>query len=453
MATNALERIDRLKNELDALRPLPADVVERVEQKLRLESNYHSNAVEGNSLTLGETRSLILHGLTARGKPMRDHLDIEGHDRAVEMIERAVKETQGLNEVFIRNLHRVLLKEPYETEAMTPDGRRTMRPITLGEYKTTPNNVKTSTGETYYFTPPEQVKPAMTDLLDWYRAQEAASEHPVIIAATFHYRFVRIHPFDDGNGRMARLIMNLILIKHGYTVAIVQSDERARYLEELERADQTEDLAQFIGYIASCCTYALDLYLRAARGESTEDPEDIDREIELFKRSVARSAGPEDQVPLKQYAEKVVHPFYLYCLSKIESLSSGVFGFLRAPMLDFDGMDLDGSTFRESFIDALAPFDASVLLDDVSTATIQMNFKLNQFQGTSKHIEVFVTSRLTASDRHWNFRLSGDCEHDFEEYRGHELHELKRLFDHVLRYMMDAMKQWSSSERPGRAPC
>ena len=264
MATDALESIDRLKNELDALRPLPADVVERVEQKLRIESNYHSNAVEGNSLTLGETRSLILRGLTARGKPMRDHLDIEGHDRAVEIVE-------------------------------------------------------TSTGETYYFTPPEQVKPAMTDLLDWYRAQEAAGEHPVIIAATFHYRFVRIHPFDDGNGRMARLIMNLILIKHGYTVAIVQSEERARYLEELERADHTEDLAQFIEYIASCCTYALDLYLRAARGESIEDPEDIDREIELFKRSVARSAGPEDQVPLKQYAERVVHPFYLYCLSKFLS--------------------------------------------------------------------------------------------------------------------------------------
>ena len=82
-----------------------------------------------------------------------------------------------------------------------------------------------------------------------------------------------------------------------------------------------------------------------------------------------------------------------------------------------------------------------------------MNFKLNRFQGTSKHIEVFVTSRLAASDYHWNFRLSGDCEHDFEEYRGDELHELKGLFDRVLRYMMNAMKQWSSSEGPRRTPC
>ena len=126
-----------------------------------------------------------------------------------------------MTEVFIRNLHRILLKEPYDADATTQDGKATKRRIAIGDYKTVPNNVKTSTGETYYFTPPEQVKPAMSDLIDWYRKQEAANEHPVIIAATFHYRFVRIHPFDDGNGRMARLLMNLILIKHGYTVAII----------------------------------------------------------------------------------------------------------------------------------------------------------------------------------------------------------------------------------------
>ena len=244
MASDILNRIDRLKYELDALRPLPPDVLARVEQKLRIESNYHSNAVEGNSLTLGETRSLILHGLTARGKPIRDHLDIQGHDQAVKAIEPAARNEDQLTEVFIRNLHRVLLKEPYENEAITPDGRRTIRPITPGEYKTTPNNVLTSTGETYYFAPPEQVKPAMSDLIDWYRTQEAEREHPIIIAATVHYRFVRIHPFDDGNGRMARLLMNLILIRHGYTVAIVPIDQRDRYLQELERADRTEDLAQ-----------------------------------------------------------------------------------------------------------------------------------------------------------------------------------------------------------------
>ena len=236
--SNVIEKIDALKAELDALRPLPPDVVGLIEQKLRIESNYHSNAIEGNNLTLGETKSLILHGLTADGKPMRDHLDIEGHDEAVKAIEDAVERNESLNEVFIRNLHKVLLKETYEIDAITPDGQPTKRLITIGNYKTHPNNVRTSTGEIYYFTPPDGVKPAMSDLIDWYRKTENAGEHPIVVAATIHYRFVRIHPFDDGNGRMARLLMNMILIKHGYTVAIIPIQERNRYIESLERGRQ-----------------------------------------------------------------------------------------------------------------------------------------------------------------------------------------------------------------------
>ena len=283
--TNPLDAITRLKEQLDALRPLPLDVLAQVEQKLRLESNYNSNAIEGNTLTYGETRSLILHGLTAQGKPMRDHLDIEGHDTAVKAIEDAISDDRELNEVFIRNLHRILLKEPYEKEAETPDGQRVTRMISIGDYKTAPNNVRTSTGETYYFTRPDQVKSAMSDLIDWYRTKEREGEHPIIIAATFHYRFVRIHPFDDGNGRMARLLMNMILIKHGYTVSLIRHDDRDGYLGQLEKADKTEDLTEFINYITNSCEYSLNLHLKAARGESIEAMDDLDKEIAHFKRA------------------------------------------------------------------------------------------------------------------------------------------------------------------------
>ena len=179
MATNTIASIDRLKAELDELRPLSPDVVSRVSQRLRLEANYHSNAIEGNSLTLGETRSLILHGLTAHGKPMRDHLDIEGHDDAVKAIEEAVRNRDALNGTFIRNLHRTLLKEPYEADAVDTDGRQVKRTIAVGDYKKTPNNVRTTTGEIYHFTPPEQVRPEMTDLFDWYRDAEGRQEHPL----------------------------------------------------------------------------------------------------------------------------------------------------------------------------------------------------------------------------------------------------------------------------------
>ena len=322
-----IEEIDRLKEELDALRPLPSDVVGRIEQKLRLDSNYHSNAIEGNSLTLGETRSLILYGLTAHGKPIRDYLDIKGHDEAVKAIEDAVKRNEDLNEVFIRNLHKVLLKEPYEIDAITPEGQPTKRLISIGDYKIQPNNVRTSTGEIYYFTPPEQVKPAMSDLIDWYRKNENEGAHPIVIAATFHYRFVRIHPFDDGNGRMARLLMNMILIKHGYTVAIIPRDERDQYIQTLEQADKGEDLAEFITYVAHCCEYALNLHLKAARGEDIEDVEDINKEIALFKRSLQKSAG--DTIEARKYADKVLYPLFFYCKEKTDQFSD-MFEFVLA---------------------------------------------------------------------------------------------------------------------------
>ena len=443
MASNVLNTIDRLKNKLNALRPLPPEVVAGVEQKLRIESNYHSNAVEGNSLTLGETRSLILHGLTAHGKPMRDHLDIQGHDRAAKAIEHAIKEEEQLTEVFIRNLHRVLLKEPYENKAITPDGRPTTHRVTPGEYKDTPNNVRTSTGETYHFTPPEQVKPAMSDLIDWHRDREAAGEHPVIIAATFHYRFVRIHPFDDGNGRMARLLMNLILIRHGYTVALVQSDQRERYLQELERADQTEDLAQFIDYVASCCAYALNLYLSAARGEPIEAPEDIDREIALFKRTVLRGAEAANRVALRSYVKAVVNPFYRYFATKLESISSGVSRSTLGPVMTVSGIGIDGSTFRESVL-GKESVEMKAVPEESSQVNIDISFQIQKFQNTEKFL-FFSVDNTHDSDSIWRFRIHGSDSHTLEDYLGQDLGEVKRHFNDLLRCAMRVMERWSTA--------
>ena len=442
MASSVLKEIDRLKGELDELRPLPPEVVARVEQKLRIESNYHSNAVEGNALTLGETRSLILHGLTARGKPMRDHLDIQGHDQAVKAIERAVKDEEPLTEVFIRNLHRVLLKEPYENAAVTPDGRRSTRRITPGDYKTTPNNVVTSTGETYHFTPPEQVKPAMSDLIDWYRAREAAGEHPIITAATFHYRFVRIHPFDDGNGRMARLLMNLILIRHGYTVAIVQSDHRERYLQELERADRTEDLAQFIDYIASCSRYALTLYLNAARGEPIEAPEDIDREIALFKRTILHAAAVADRFALRQYFEAVAHPFYQYFDANLASISSGISKHVSS-WIKVAGIGVNGAVFQEVFYgtESVVP---KAIPEEGSEMNIDFHFEIMEFQNTEKSLVFSVNNTLDSYGIIWRFRIEGHAWYALEDYRGQDLDEVKRRFNDLLRYSMEVMQRWST---------
>ena len=427
-----IEEIDRLKGELDKLRPLPADVVGRIEQKLRLESNYHSNAIEGNSLTLGETKSLILHGLTARGKPMRDHLDIEGHDEAVKAIEDAVKRSEELNEVFIRNLHRVLLKEPYENDAITPEGQPTKRPISIGDYKTQPNNVRTSTGEIYYFTPPEQVKPAMSDLMDWYRKNENGGEHPIVIAATFHYRFVRIHPFDDGNGRMARLLMNMILIKHGYTVAVVPREERDQYINTLEQVDRSEDLAQFIAYIAHCCEYTLNLHLKAARGEDIEDAEDIDKEIELFLQK-----STSDTIEARTYADQVLYPFFSHCKEKVERFSIG-FGEIRSfGQASVRKTDSQKVSFQLENEEDTWPENAF----SIST---RFSSDLSNFQGKQEEeVRLSIDSEADPNGCVWNFVAYisiGDRTtlHTFykEQYTGRDLKVLKNIFNEIIRRMM-----------------
>ena len=439
MPNNILETIDGLKQQLDEYRPLPADVIARVEQKLRIESNYHTNAIEGNSLTLGETRSLILYGLTAHGKPMRDHLDVEGHDAAVKAIEFAIKDEQGLTEAFIRSLHEVLLKEPYEVPAITPDGKPTTRLITIGQYKTTPNNVLTSTGEIYHFMPPEQVKPAMTDLVDRLRRQEANSEYPIIIAANFHYEFVRIHPFDDGNGRMARLLMNLILMKHGYTIAMVRRDTREEYLDGLERADRTEDRAQFIQYIAACCEYPLNLYLRAARGESIEDPEDVDREIALFKRSLVKADPTEGQVDLRNHLEHIVLPFKNYCTAKIKSLASGISSGVLDTPLNVSGLGTDYTHFTVRF---RGSEDVPARASDVS---IEFSFICAGFRGVGGQIMAEVSNR--PYERVWRFSVthttlgskgfSVQCHSDDQD-------DLKITFNRLLRHMMEIISRRNS---------
>ncbi len=439
MATDTIAEIDRLKAELDSLRPLSPDAVGRLTQKLRIEWNYHSNAIEGNALTLGETRTLILHGLTARGKPMRDHLDIEGHDDAVKAIEEAVEDGDALNQAFVRNLHKVLLKEPYEMPAEAPDGRRAMRPIAVGQYKEMPNNVRTQTGEMHFFAPPEQVQPMMSDLIDWYRAKEAEGEHPILVAATFHYRFVQIHPFDDGNGRMARLLMNLILMRHGYTIAMVQRDGRDRYIAEIEQAQATGSLAGFIRYIAECCRYSLELHLRAAHGESIEEPDDIDREIALFKRSMV--ATPSQSVPVQVIVADVLLPLYSYFEEKAGSLATIFSTSSIRGTLTTVGREGESQHASLPFTRKIDDLPQNAMLLRVSFAA-----HLNGFRTSGLSLLLTVT-RTDGGE--WTLEVvSLDLKRQITtSHVGDDLGELKKCVNVVMRQLMAALKQVHDQSR------
>ena len=308
-----LEQVDQLKAEIDALRPIDAAQERRIMQKFRLDWTFHSNSLEGNKLTYGETKAFLLHGITAQGKPFRDYLDIKGHHEAIDSLLGIVRQEEPLTEADLRELHRVILVEPYQVEARTSDGQPTKRTIQPGQYKTMPNHVETSTGEIHYYATPEETPAKMADLMGWYRREMDKGElHPLILAATFHYQFVAIHPFDDGNGRMARLLMNLIFMQAGYSPAIIHTEDKNNYLLALEQAD-TGDLEPFIVQIGNELLNSLNLFLRGAKGEDIDEVEDFDKKVALLnKRIEAHEAEKEKRKTTREEQRKIVLNNFLY---------------------------------------------------------------------------------------------------------------------------------------------
>lgn len=205
-------------------------------EKLRLEWTYHSNAIEGNSLTLGETAFYLREGLTSEGKPLIDYLEARNHVEAIDWFFEVVKNKKPVTEGFIKDLNALLHKGITERPARGAQGQIIMRQITPGVYKREPNHVLTLSGEIHYYVDPLQVLGEMEKLVEMIQLQEGRT-HPVELAAGVHYEITRIHPFDDCNGRISRLLLNLLLMRAGFPPIVIKVEERRVYLKVLEEAD------------------------------------------------------------------------------------------------------------------------------------------------------------------------------------------------------------------------
>ena len=235
-------RIDQLKARLDARRPLPATTLASLREDLILRWTYHSNAIEGNTLTLNETK-VVLEGITVGGKSLREHFEVINHRDAIFYVEDLVRTQETLSEWQIRNLHQLVLKNIDNAQA--------------GRYRTV--DVKIA-GARQDPPPHYRVAERMAELLDWHR-HAAESLHPVARAAAIHTRLVLIHPFSDGNGRTARLVLNLELLKSGYWPVVLPVEARLRYYEALDAAwdnDQPGDLTPITDLIADYLEQGLD---------------------------------------------------------------------------------------------------------------------------------------------------------------------------------------------------
>ena len=266
---------------------------DRLWDKLKLEWNYNSNHIEGNTLTYHETELLLVFGRTSGGHPMRDYEEMKAHDVAVEHVRRLAAEERELSEAEIRQLNSIILKEPFWAPAETADGQPTRKRIIPGEYKREPNHVRTSTGRLHRFAEPSDTPSLMAAWTRDFHRDTGRCAYPLpLFLAESHRRFLAIHPFDDGNGRTARLLVNFALLRRRLPPIVIRTEDRDRYIAGLQSADlgQVVPLATFM---LENALWSLDLAIRAASGENIEAAQDIDKEVALFVRR--RHGGPPTQ--------------------------------------------------------------------------------------------------------------------------------------------------------------
>lgn len=241
-----LNSIQKKKEQLDAVRPLPKHTLRTLQEKLFLEWTYNSNAIEGNTLTLNETK-VVLEGITVGGKTLREHLEVINHRDAISYVEEIISNPEPLSEWQIKNLHHLVLKGIDDTYA--------------GVYRE----------EQVFISGADHVPPAayliqekMEQMIDWY-INEGTKLSTIERGTMLHTIFVGIHPFIDGNGRTARLLLNLELMKDGYPPIIIKVENRLVYYEALDKAHTTNDYQNFISLVEAEVEDSLDLYLQAIK--------------------------------------------------------------------------------------------------------------------------------------------------------------------------------------------
>lgn len=260
-----MKKLEKLYDRWMELQPLSDRKRFLLSKRFTVDYNFNSNHIEGNTLTYGQTELLLLLGKVSGEGELRDYNEMKASQVGFEMMREMVSlRDTPLTQNFIRQLHKVLLREDYTVYRNLPGGMQTSYVIHAGQYKTRPNSVITRYGDRFVYASPEETPALMADLVEWYNeAEESGKYSPVDLAALFHYRYIRIHPFEDGNGRIARLLVNYILARHDWPMIVVRSRDKSKYLDALHQADmlvgdtpsegshaELEDIRPFARYFA-----------------------------------------------------------------------------------------------------------------------------------------------------------------------------------------------------------
>jgi Fic family protein len=277
-----LRQIDEIQANILERGPIATELLNKINYKLRLEWNYTSNSMEGNSLTKRETRTVMVNAIEVHGKPIKDITEIKNHDKVISTIMKIGKGDLNISENRVKEIHKGIM---YEDD---PEKQKY-----IGQWKSTDNYMINYQDERYDFVPHAEVKERMHDLINWTNTEKEKIQHskkdaihPLSLALKFQLDYLAIHPFYDGNGRTARILSNLILISYGYPPLYINEKEKEnyhRYLTDIQSYGGKPDL--FYEFMADLLLRSLKLITDTLEGREIEDEDDIDKEISLFKLS------------------------------------------------------------------------------------------------------------------------------------------------------------------------
>ena len=316
------QHLDNVQDRVRTMREvgkLSPDSLRHLARLFRIKNIYHSNAIEGNLLDQGETRLVVQEGLTISGKSLRDQAEARNLAQALDYLEDLTQDDRPVNQTDVRQIHKLILADINDDEA--------------GSYRRV---VVKISGSAYAPPQPESVAPQMTDFSDWLQSVTAdqEQENPIVVACAAHAWFAQIHPFIDGNGRTARIIMNLVLMKYGYPIAIIETEERARYYDALEES-QTSNLSPLLYLITESIEDSLEAYEEAAKEER--------RRGEWIADIADRMAAPERIKQTNEYEvwSRAMNLFREHFRVVAQQLDEAAKGLYRVYFKEFGRLELN----------------------------------------------------------------------------------------------------------------
>lgn len=267
-------RLTEKRKKLDQHRPLPAETIRSLDDWFRVELTYTSNAIEGNTLSRRETALVVEKGLTVGGKSLVEHLEATNHAAALDWIHSQLK----------RKPQQIAMKDILKVHEMILSGIDNSH---AGHFRSVPVRIS---GSTVVLPNPRKVPDLMDHFVSWLK-RSSKKIHPVELASEAHYRLVSIHPFVDGNGRTARLLMNMILMMEGYPPAIIRKRDRLAYLAALEKAQLGGSKEDYERMIANAVNRSLDIYLNAVSENKSFGDAPLDQEGLMKIGELAKKVG------------------------------------------------------------------------------------------------------------------------------------------------------------------